>query len=134
MTKTDMSIKSVYGLVLALTTTFASAQEGSSDVGRMMAGVMAEGTCSAQELSVFATDNVSSVTSRDRQSLARCAWFAEVKHQKAAGMSPVTFEARRVRNPLLVGESVSDAVWLSTWQAYNRELPARYPSVVAATK
>lgn len=46
----------------------------------------------------------------------------------------MTIEDWRIRNPLLVGEGVSDAVWLSTWQAYNRELPARYPGAVAAVK
>lgn len=46
----------------------------------------------------------------------------------------MTFDEWRARNPLLGAEGVSDSVWLTTYKAYNRELPARYPAVVAATK
>lgn len=122
--------KAITGLLLALSASTMAAQAGNGDAGRMIGGAMAEGACSSLELSVFATDSVSSVTDRDRESLSRCAWFAETKRQKAAGMSVMTFEAWGVRNPLLAADGVSDALWIASYKAYNSAQTPGEPEVI----
>lgn len=126
--------QAVMGLILALSASKVAAQAGNNDVGRLIAGAMAEGICSTLELSVFATDSMPMVKDLDRQSLSRCAWFAETKRQKAAGMPMMTFDEWSARYPLLVAEDVSGVVWLTTYNAYTTELPARYPSVAVDEK